>query len=148
MGRTLTLDNGLKPERIARTLQRVYAIATFGDAATPDLLDDLEPTPGWVAVTEFVLATYGASAEADQEFTPLDLGGLMYRAIGRGNEDDSQQPFDELPARERLAWELVARHGAYVVQADEDDLDRLGEVELSWGRRFSDEARKRGVALE
>lgn len=141
------LDNGLRPHRIARTLQRVYAICTMGDLASDEVLGDLETTIGWESVTGVLLATYGASDDAAANFTAQDFGEILYRAYGRGMETE-QGPFSELPARERLAWEVVARHSGWVVQADEEDLGDLNLVERRWGDKYRHYARERGVNLE
>lgn len=141
----MELDNGLRPIRLARTLQRVYAIVML-DGVTDEDLDDLIVTEPWKSVTDFVLLTYGASIEADANFTVPQFAFLMHKAFCR--DAANAQPFEALPVREQLAWEILARHAAGVCQTDEDGLGDLDRVERSWGVRVHEYARKRGVTLE
>ena len=148
MARQFTLENGMTPEGITKSLQRSYAVAVI-DGCTTEILDDLDINDGWIAVTEHILAVYGASNEADQSFTPDEFGLQLYKAFGRGMETElEQKPFEQLPIREQLAWEVVARHSAFVTQGDEEDIDRLTDVELSWADRLPEYARQRGATFE
>ena len=148
----IKLENGVRGAALASSMMRVYCICQRGYSATAfdqDLLNDLLLNDGWRHAAALVAGLYAASDAQNIVQTVQELGDTMRRGFYRGlNGEEPDTQWDQLPARERLAWEAVARHATWMVQGDEEDLDRLGEVELNWGTLMPHYAQNRGVTLE
>lgn len=151
MRATLKLENGLRDDDVARTLMRTHAACMFGFGGgkwDDAKMDELQAGPGWMNVAVTMIALYAASGDQDLSFSYQDLAAQCRQAYYRGAEDaDPPCPFATLAARERLAWECVARHAAGVTQADDDDLD-LRRAEAAWGDAIVKFARDRRLTLE
>lgn len=148
----IKIENGVTGQKLATSLMRVYCICQRDMNATrfdSELLDDLMLNDGWRHIAVIVAGLYAASDAANVVQTVKELGDMMRRGFYRGlNGEEPDSDFDSLPVRERLAWESVARHATWMVQGDEEDLSRLGEIELHWGTLLPHYAHNRGVTLE
>lgn len=142
------LDNGLSIGAIAKSVQRAYAacmweIKSLNDPEGRAELDALELTDGWIGIAEFAVNTFLACGETDQQLTVRDWADQVYRSYA-----SDLPPYADLPNRERLAWEAVARHAAMLMHADEEDLLDLAGLEVDWGNWIGTNARQRGIELE
>lgn len=148
-----TLENGLTVPTLAGSCQRVYCLCTRGMTSgkyDERELRDLAPDNGWLNVASVVAAYYAASDQQNETLNVYQLADQLRRSWWRGQfGNDAPTDFNSLTHRERLSWEMVARHAAGCVAADPDDIrGKLGSSELMWGDNLLEHARKRGVPLE
>ena len=146
------LENGMTVPNMALSMARVFFLATRGltsETATEEAVRDVLPNPGWLNAAAVMAAMYAATDEEEQTLTYRQLAETVHTAVHRGLTGDSPPvQYDHLPARERLAYEVVGRHAAALTQLDEDDLSNLGSTEVFWADKVSEYARTRGVHLE
>lgn len=120
--------------KMAMMLSSVYDAWRFAqslkdanDCAIPEwhLLSEIQQM-AWMDVL-----TSGAKKIADSfgmEVLGADLGRHFYEAFQATNRrlNPNMPPFQQLPKREKLAWEAAARHLANIIDLDDDDISELG----------------------
>ena len=139
-------------EDLARSLQRVQGVVLLGlspENPGDEVLHRFEVTDEWRQVAATIGSIYLGSADGNVSYSAKDLAVLCRNAYYRVAEGHAPPcHFNDLSVREQLAWECVGRHAAWMVQADQDELSRLGMAELGWGDKVHQYAHNRGVTLE
>ena len=153
MTRPSQLENGITLDALAVSAARVYFICMSGQTShTVDRsrVAEVADNPGWLNLAAVAFSMYAASDTHSIPFKVAELADQFRRAHSRGlNGDDPAASFESLPVRERLAWEMVARHSCWMTQGDEDrELMGLPGVEAQWGDRMASFAQQRGLTLE
>lgn len=153
----IVLENGLDIPKLAMSCLRVFFLCSRGktsESYDEKEMADLVIDNGWASLAVIALSYYAASDDENIALTVAQLTAQMRNAYYRGRDDAEDGPatpprdFETLPVRERLAWEMVARHAAWATNADEDDIDSLERHEVVWPDLLPRKAAERRLELE
>jgi hypothetical protein len=153
----LVLENGLTVPKLAASCMRTFWLCTRGKTSSTynaAETEDFVPDAGWLELAAVAMSYYVASDEDLVSLTVTQLAEQLRNAFYRGRDAAELGPaslppaFDTLPVRQRLAWEMVARHAAGATNADDEEVERLEGFEPAWGDVLIQKAADRRLTLE